>query len=90
MTSVIEESPAIAGAADVVAQMTRIADEVAAPAADEVDLQGRFPPRPSAPCRPKDCCRPWSPDRWAGSVPPMPRSPGAWWPSAASAPPAPW
>jgi acyl-CoA dehydrogenase len=43
MTSTIHEPPAIAEANDVVAMMTRISDQVAAPAADEVDVQGRFP-----------------------------------------------
>ncbi|MGD0312977.1 MAG: acyl-CoA dehydrogenase family protein [Acidimicrobiales bacterium] len=43
MTSVTKDPQAVSGAGDVVAMMARIAERVAAPAADEVDQQGRFP-----------------------------------------------
>src|SRR6202790_4221702 len=43
MTSTVHETSTVAEAGGVADMMARIADEVAAPAADEVDLQGRFP-----------------------------------------------
>jgi len=43
MTSTVHESITVADSAGVADMMARIADQVAAPAADEVDLQGRFP-----------------------------------------------
>jgi acyl-CoA dehydrogenase len=43
MTSVTQDSPAVSDAGDVAGMMARIAERVAAPAADEVDQQGRFP-----------------------------------------------
>jgi acyl-CoA dehydrogenase len=43
MTTIIDESPVVSGSSDVAGMMARIAEEVSAPAADEVDELGRFP-----------------------------------------------
>ncbi len=49
MTSVSEVATVVTESEGVAQKMERIAEKVAAPAADEVDVMGRFPRRPSTP-----------------------------------------